>query len=48
MLNTVIPPPPRVTIDDRPIRQSPPPPTGPSGQFRVSEKNNVTTNNTVT
>ncbi|CAO3666397.1 unnamed protein product [Umbelopsis ramanniana] len=34
MLNTVIPPPPRVTIDDRPIRQSPPPPTGPSGQFR--------------
>lgn len=42
MLNTVIPPPPRVTLDDRPIRQSPPPPTGASGQFRVSEKKNVT------
>jgi hypothetical protein len=37
LLTTVIPSPPRVGIDDRPIRQSPPPPTGPSGQFRVSE-----------
>ncbi|GAB5590553.1 mRNA 3'-end-processing protein rna14 [Umbelopsis nana] len=36
VLTTVIPPPPRVNLDDRPVRQSPPPPpTGPGGPFRA-------------
>lgn len=37
VMSTAIPPPPRPPqIDDRPMRQSPPPAAGPGGSFRVS------------
>jgi hypothetical protein len=36
VMNTALPPPPRPPIDDRPMRQSTPPSTGPGGPYRVS------------